>query len=101
MALWTFHLVNLALAALMYTMIGRLILEFLLGPDNPNFILRAFARITDPAVHVVRAVTPSVVPALLVQVLAVVWLIIARVGLAFGFAAGGFLAMTGNPVITS
>ena len=39
---WYFHLPNFVLAALMYTLLGRVLLGFLLDPDSPNYIWRFF-----------------------------------------------------------
>jgi len=95
MALWAYHLTNLALAALLYTLLGRLALTLLLGPDSGNFIHRAFVRLTDPVVAPVRVVTPQAVPHALLLLFAAVWLILARLGLAVSFAASGWLSAPG------
>jgi uncharacterized protein YggT (Ycf19 family) len=78
---WYFHLPNFILAALMYTLMGRLVLSFLVAPDWNNYIWRAFVRLTDPATTVVRALTPAVLPHLVVLVFAVLWLMLLRVAL--------------------
>lgn len=89
---WYFHLPNLALAALTYTLIGRLILEvafeFFQG-NKDAVILRAFRTITDPVLKAVRVITPAIVPNGLVIVLAVVWLFALRVILFLGLALLG------------
>ncbi len=76
---WWFHLPNLVLAALMYTMLGRVILTFIFPPDSKNYIAVAFARITNPVLRPIRYLTPLAVPPLFVMLLAVVWLFMARV----------------------
>ena len=43
---WYFHIPNLVLAAVMYTLLGRLILSFFVPPDWKNYIWRAFVKIT-------------------------------------------------------
>lgn len=75
---WYFHLPNLLLAALFYTLIGRIILGmvFRLGADRA--MMRVFAGITDPVLHMAAAVTPRVVPPGLVLVFALVWLLLLR-----------------------
>jgi YggT family protein len=74
---WYYHVPNLILAALVYTLIGRYVLElafdyFAKGRDA--VILKVFRQVTDPVLRLVRIVTPAVVPDGLVIVLAIVWL---------------------------
>jgi uncharacterized protein YggT (Ycf19 family) len=76
---WYFHIPNFILAAIMYTMIGRLLLSFFVADDWDNYIWRAFKRITDPAVRIVRGITPAVLPLQVVLVFAVLWLMAIRV----------------------
>jgi hypothetical protein len=88
---WWYHLPNLVLAALMYTLLGRVVLGFIFDEHSPNFIWRFFIRITDPVVRLVRYVTPLSVPHIVVLLFSVVWLFMARVAifvilLAFGAA---------------
>ena len=56
---WYFHLPNFVLAAVMYTVIGRLVLGFFVPENWDNFIWRGFRFVTDPAVRAVRYVTPA------------------------------------------
>ena len=49
---WYYHLPNFVLAALMYTLLGRVILGLFLDHDSPNYIWRFFCRITDPVIAV-------------------------------------------------
>ena len=51
-AYWYYHLPNFVLAALMYTLLGRVLLGLIVEPDSPNYIWRFFCRITDPVVAV-------------------------------------------------
>jgi YggT family protein len=76
--LWYFHIPNYLLAALMYSMLGRLILSFFFPPDSRNYIFLAFVRLTDPVIALVRPVTPLAVPYLLVLVFATLWLLVLR-----------------------
>jgi uncharacterized protein YggT (Ycf19 family) len=76
---WYFHLPNFILAAIMYSLLGRIILSFFAPPDWQNYIWRAFVRITDPVVRLVRFITPAVLPDLLVLVFAFLWLMAARI----------------------
>jgi uncharacterized protein YggT (Ycf19 family) len=55
---WYFHLPNFILAALIYTLLGRVVLALFIEPDSKNYIWRFFCRITDPIVGAVAIVTP-------------------------------------------
>lgn len=77
---WYFHLPNLAPAAATYTLIGRWILALFFRKRADVTILRVFARVTDPILNVVAAVTPRIVPRGLVVVFALVWLTAIRMG---------------------
>jgi YggT family protein len=80
-AYWWFHLPNWALATLMYTMLGRVLLGFIFDAASTNYIWRFFVRITDPVVKLVAAVTPKSVPPIGVLLFSVVWLFVARIAL--------------------
>ena len=58
-AYWYYHLPNFVLAALMYTLLGRVLLSLFVEPDSSNYIWRFFCRITDPVVAIVALVTPK------------------------------------------
>ncbi len=75
---WWYHIPNLVLAALIYTVIGRYLLELLFAKKPDAVILTVFRKITDPVVNLVQAVTPLVVPRGLVVVFTVFWLMAAR-----------------------
>ncbi len=74
-----FHVPNFVLAAVMYTMIGRLVLSFFVPAGWDNYIFRAFVRITDPVLKVVRLVTPLALPDLLAMLFSVLWLLVIRI----------------------
>ena len=76
---WYFHIPNFVLAAVMYTLIGRLLLGLFVAEDWDNYIWRAFKRVTDPTVGAVRAITPAALPHQVVLVFAVLWLMAIRV----------------------
>jgi uncharacterized protein YggT (Ycf19 family) len=78
---WYFHLPNFVLAAVMYTLLGRLALSFFVPPDWKNYIWRAFVTITDPVVKATRLITPQVLPHVVVLIFAVLWLMLLRIGL--------------------
>lgn len=88
---WYFHIPNFILAALVYTLIGRLILGIFVPESWDNYIWRTFKSLTDPAVNLVRIITPQVMPRLVVMVFTVLWLSVARVALAVGLNAVGLL----------
>ncbi len=86
---WYFHVPNLILAALIYSLIGRYVLELLFAKKPDVVILRVFRTITDPVVKAVRTVTPLIVPNGLVVVFAIVWLIALRMFLYLSIIAAG------------
>jgi YggT family protein len=45
---WYYHLPDYLLAAVMYTVLGRVALSLFLEPDSSNYI--CFRRVTDPAI---------------------------------------------------
>ncbi len=57
---WYFHIPNFILAAVMYTMLGRLLLGFFVAEDWDNYIWRFFKKVTDPVANLVRLITPQV-----------------------------------------
>ncbi|ANV99296.1 hypothetical protein LMTR13_03005 [Bradyrhizobium icense] len=79
-AYWYFHLPNFVLAALMYTMLGRVLLGLMVDADSPNYIWRFFCRVTDPVVAVVALVTPKITAPVLLWLFGFVWLFWLRVG---------------------
>lgn len=94
---WYFHLPNFVLAAVMYTLLGRLILTFFVPPDWKNYIWRAFVRITDPAVWLTRIVTPQVLPHLVVLVFAILWVMLLRIALFVVLGSLGLLPTISTP----
>lgn len=88
---WYFHLPNFILAAVMYTMLGRLVLSFLASPDWQNYIWRAFVRITDPALKLVRVVTPLGLPEAVILVFGILWLMLLRLAFFIGMGQLGLL----------
>jgi uncharacterized protein YggT (Ycf19 family) len=88
---WYFHLPNFILAAVMYTLVGRLLLSFFVPAGWQNYIWRAFVAITDPVARAVRFVTPSMLPAPVVLVFSVLWLMLLRLALVALFGSLGLL----------
>ena len=86
---WYYHLPNFVLAALMYTLLGRVLLALLVEPNSSNYIWRFFCRFTDPVVAAVQVATPRAAAPVVVWLFGVVWLFWLRVGLLFLFALSG------------
>ena len=93
---WYFHLPNYLLAVLMYSLLARFILALVFAPDTSNYIYRAFVRLTDPVLAVVRVFTPRAVAMFPTILLSVVWLMILRFALLAGFAAAGLAPQVGG-----
>lgn len=75
---WYFHAPNFVLAAVMYTLIGRLVLGFFVPENWDNYIWRGFKAVTDPAVRAVRFVTPQVLSHGVVLVFGALWMMALR-----------------------
>lgn len=88
---WLFHIPNLLLAAAIYTLIGRYILSLMFAPDSDKVVWRVFQQITDPILRAVQLVTPAIVPPPLLNLFAIIWLLLARVGFYFLIRALGLL----------
>lgn len=87
----------MVLAALMYTMLGRVLLGFIFDADSQNYIWRAFIRLTDPVVRVVALITPRAAPHIVLLMFSAIWLLTVRVGLLILVAALGVMPTTGIP----
>ena len=90
---WYFHLPNFVLAALMYTLLGRVLLGLIVDANSSNYIWRFFCRITDPVVAIVARVTPKAVPPVIIWLFGFVWLFWLRVLLLNVFLVLGALPM--------
>ena len=84
---WYYHGPNLILAALIWLLIGRLVLSLLLGRGNA--VVRLIEVVTSPVLTAVGAITPRLVPAGLVIVFAIAWLLAARIALFVAVSATG------------
>ena len=89
LAHWYYHVPNLILAALIWLLVGRLILSLVVRRGGGRSGIRLLDAVTDPLVKAVGAVTPRLVPAGLVIVFAIAWLLAARIGLFFAVSATG------------
>ncbi len=88
---WLYQIPNLLLAALMYTLMGRILLALFYAEDSDRVIWRVFKQVTDPVVNAVRVVTPLAVPPPVIVAFAVVWLMAVRLLVFFGYAWAGLL----------
>ena len=82
---WIYQLPNFALAVVMYTMLGRVLLGLFVDPDSTNYIWRFFCRLTDPFVALLAYVTPKAAPPVIAWLFGFVWLFWLRVGLLYLF----------------
>jgi YggT family protein len=89
LAYWYYHLPNFVLAALMYTLLGRVLLSLFVEPDSENYIWRFFCRVTDPFIGAVALVTPKATAPVVVWLFGFVWLFWLRVLLLYLFAIAG------------
>lgn len=83
------------LAALGWTCIGRFGLQFVMGPDNPNYIWRAFRRLTDWLMAVAARLVPSFVPPVFLPLVAAFWLWLLRLGFGIAMLAAGLAPRVG------
>lgn len=86
---WYFHLPNFVLAALMYTLLGRVLLSLFVEPDSSNYIWRFFCQVTEPFVGVVGSITPKDAAPIVVWLFGFVWLFWLRVLLLYAFLIAG------------
>ncbi|MSP02631.1 MAG: YggT family protein [Acetobacteraceae bacterium] len=79
LASWYFQAPNFVLAALMYTLLGRVVLGLMVEPSSPNYIWRWFCRLTDPALTAIALVTPRATTPVVLWLFGFVWLFWLRV----------------------
>jgi YggT family protein len=77
---WYFHLPNLAMAAMIYTLIGYFVLAVVFSyfKKKDAVILKVFESVTRPVLVGVRFITPAIVPNGLIPVFAIAWLMSLR-----------------------
>lgn len=92
---WYFHLPNFVLAALMYTLLGRLVLGLFVHESWDNYIWRGFKALTDPIVRGVRFITPDVFAPPVVLIFAALWMMVLRFAYLFVLMNAG-LAPSAN-----
>lgn len=76
---WFYLVPNFILAALMYTLFGRVLLGLIVQPDSKNYIWRAFCRISDPFLALIAPLTPQATAPVVLWLFGVVWLFWIRV----------------------
>lgn len=77
---WYFHIPNMIMAALIYTLIGYFVLAVIFSyfGRNDAVILKVFGTVTHPVLSAVRFLTPAIVPNGVIPVFAIAWLMAAR-----------------------
>ena len=93
---WYFHIPNFVLAAIMYTLMGRMVLGLFVPPDWDNYIWRFFRRLTDPFLRLVRFITPEILGHGVVMVFGVLWLMVLRLGWFFTLLLLGLAPVSGG-----
>jgi uncharacterized protein YggT (Ycf19 family) len=94
LSFWTYQVPNFALAVVMYTMLGRVLLSLFVDADSTNYIWRFFCRLTDPFVALFTLVTPKAAPPVIIWLFGFVWLFWLRVGLLYLYLLMGAIPMT-------
>ena len=90
-SVWYISLPNFVLAVVMYTMLGRALLNLFVDPDSKNYIWRAFCAITDPALKVIAVVTPKATAPVVMWLFGFVWMFWLRVLLLIAFLSLGLV----------
>jgi hypothetical protein len=77
---WYFHVPNLIMAALIYTLIGYFVLAVVFGyfKRSDAVILKVFGTVVSPVLKSVRFVTPTIVPNGVIPVFSIAWLMALR-----------------------
>jgi hypothetical protein len=91
LAYWYYTIPNFLLAAVMYTIIGRVLLSMFFDPGSKNYIMRFFVRVTDPFINFFGAVTPKATAPVVLWLFTFVWLFWARVAMLYLFLVLGLL----------
>jgi len=91
---WYFNVPDYVLAALMYTLLGRVALSLFLEPDSPIYIWRFFCRVTDPVIALFAQVTPKATAPVVLWLLSFVWLFWLRFVLRLLYVVLGLIPAT-------
>src|SRR5262245_29178892 len=89
LAHWYYHVPDLILTVLIWLLVARAIVGLIPWLERSNSLARLLAAVTDPVVRGVRFITPRVMPAVLVTVSAIAWLLAARIALFVAVSARG------------
>jgi YggT family protein len=92
-----FWIMNYALAAVIWTCIGRFFLAFVIALQPHNYIWRAFRLLTDWAVTAAAWITPSYVSPFWHPPIAAFWLFFLRLGLFFAMWHAGMTPSLNAP----
>lgn len=92
---WYFHIPNYVFAALIYTFLGRFLLALFVPPEWDNYIWRNFCRLTNPVLYTIAAITPRMIPGLIVILLAAFWLFLIRTLFYILMAQAGLVPLPG------
>jgi hypothetical protein len=93
---WLYFIPNFALAALMYTIIGRYVLSLIFKPDSTMVIWRVFAQATDWFLRFIRSLTPAMVPDGMVMLFSIFWIVFFRILLLIALVIAGFSPLAGG-----
>jgi len=88
---WYYTIPNFVLAAIMYTIIGRVLLSLFFDPESKNYIMRFFVRVTDPVINLFAAVTPKATAPVVLWLFSFVWLFWIRVAMLYAYLLLGLL----------
>lgn len=86
---WYYHLPNYVLAAVMYTLLARFVMQFFAPPTWDNYIWRWFLRLTNWAIAVTRVATPRVIGPSLLPLFAALWIFFLRLAATLLLASQG------------
>jgi len=88
---WYYTIPNFVLAAVMYTIFGRVLLSLFFDPDSKNYIMRFFVRVTDPFINVFKPITPIATAPVVLWLFTFVWLFFIRVAMLYLFLILGMM----------
>jgi hypothetical protein len=80
-ASWQLQIPSWILALITYLLLARLLVVLTLGAHSQGLLVRAIARLTNPVVRAVGAITPRVVPDALIIACAIFWVLALRIAL--------------------
>lgn len=88
---WYYAVPNFLLAAVMYTLLGRVLLSLFFDPDSKNYIWRFFVRVTDPVLSMFAFLTPKATAPVVLWLFGFVWLFWLRIGMLYLYLILGLL----------